>query len=470
VGLISAVLVFALLGNLTYLDLARQTSLEANPYNVRARQAEADVHRGQILAGSTVIADSVPSTDGNPTFAYQRVYSDGPLYAPVTGFFSYNYSTWAIENSYNSYLVGTDSSQWVQRLIDMASGRNPQGASVVTTIDPKLQQAAAAALSGYTGGIVVSDPHTGAVKALVTSPSYDPNQMATHDATAEEDFWASLKADDPEASPLTDRASRDPKAPGSTFKMIVAAAALEAGDTADTMIDTPAELTYPGSSVTLPNSANCGNTQVTLARALQLSCNTAFANLGRSLGAQAITEQAEKFGFNSEHLPELGGLASEYPKPRDTADLMRSAIGQGSVTATPLQMAMVAGAFLNGGLLAEPYLVQEVRGPDLKVLYQHETKQSQAVSPTTAQTMKDMMVSVVEKGLGSPAAIPGVTVGGKSGTAENDESSYGWFVSFSLDPDIVVSVFLEKSDSTDEGLWGSGDAAPLAKKVMEASR
>ena len=469
VGLISALMVFALLANLTYLALGRESSLEANPYNTRAREAEFDVHRGQILAGDTVIADSVESTDQS-VFRYQRVYANGPLYAPVTGFYSYIYGSSRVENSYNSDLAGSSSSQWLQHIIDTMSGRVPQGASVVTTIRPDLQQAAGQALQGYDGAVVALDPHTGAVLALVTSPSYDPSLLASHDLGAVQDSWNQLVADP--NNPMTDRGTREVFPPGSTFKMVVASAALERGYTPDTMIDTPATLQYPGSEKYLPNSSNCGDTQVTLARAIQLSCNTSFANLGMALGADAVREQAEKFGFDSPHLPEVGGVASRFPAQLDQAQLMLSSIGQYDVAATPLQMAMVASVFVNGGQLAEPYLVQEVRAPDLTVLYQHEVDSSEVVKESTAQSMQEMMVAVVANGTGTAARIPGVTVGGKSGTAETDPDSpnYAWFVSFALDPDIVVAVFLQRDEDTPVDLWGGGDAAPVAKEVIQASR
>ncbi|MCL2482550.1 MAG: penicillin-binding protein 2 [Propionibacteriaceae bacterium] len=469
VSVFSALMVFALLANLTYIDLGRQSSLEANPYNVRARQAEFDVHRGQILAGDTVIADSVPSTDQS-SFSFQRVYANGPLYAPVTGFYSYIYGSTRVENSYNSYLVGSSTSQWLQNLIDTTSGRTPQGASVVTTISPTLQQAAAKALQGYDGAIVAMDPHTGAVLAQVTSPSYDPNLLASHDLGAVQTSWQQLTTDP--SNPMTDRSTREIYPPGSTFKLIVASAALEKGYTPDTMIDTPSSVQLPGSTSTLSNSSDCGNTQVTLARALQLSCNTAFANLGVALGATTVRDEAQKFGFGSPQLPEVGGVASTFPASLDSAQLMMSSIGQYDVAATPLQMAMVVATLVNGGQQAEPYLVQEVRAPDLSVLYEHQNKVTPVVSASTAQSMQDMMVQVVANGTGTAARIPGVTVGGKSGTSQTDADNpnYAWFVCYALNPDIVVSVFLQRDEKTPVSLWGGANAAPVAKEVLQASR
>jgi len=469
VSLWSAMLVLALLTNLTYMNVFQQAGLEANDYNLRAREAEFDVQRGEILAGETVIAKSVEA-DKSATFRYQRVYTNGPLYAPITGFYAYNYGQTRIENSYNTYLSGTSSAQWWQNLVDMVSGRTPGGASVMTTIDPELQQAAWDALKGYQGAIVAMDPHTGAIKALVTSPSYDPNQIASADLRSAEAAYNKLSKD--ETGPMSDRGTREIFPPGSTFKLIVSATALEHGYSADTMIDTPDRLKLPGTDSYLPNSAYCGNTQVTLRRALELSCNTSFANLGVKLGADAVRAQAQKFGFGTGHLDELGGAASHFPDQVDDAQMMLSSIGQFDVAATPLQMAMVASAFVNDGKLAEPYLVQEVRAPDLRLLYSHEVTTTQAVSAETAKGMRDLMISVVNNGGGVKARISGVTVGGKSGTAESDPSSpnYAWFVSFALDPDIVVTVFLQRDMAKPIDLWGGADAAPVARAVLKASR
>jgi len=462
-------MVLALLLNLTYLNLVREDSLQANPYNIRAREAEFDIHRGQILAGNVVIADSIESDDGS-IFRYQRVYTDGPLYSPITGFYSYIYGSSRIENSFNRELVGSSSSQWLQRLIDTISGRTPQGASVVTTISPRLQEAARDAMQGYSGAIVAMEPHTGAILALVTSPSYDPSRLASHNLTDVRDAWQELTTDP--RQPMADRATREIFPPGSTFKLVVAAAALESGYTPDTMIDTPSRVQLPGTEVWLPNSTDCGNTQVTLARALQLSCNTSFANIGHDLGGNALRLQAEKFGFNAEYLPELGAVASNFPTQLDEAQVMLSSIGQFDVAATPLQMAMVASTFVNNGQLSEPYLVQEVRAPDLSILYEHTDHSSLVVSPSTAASMREMMVAAVTNGTGTGAQIPGVIVGGKSGTAESDPDNpnYAWFVSFALNPDVVVVVFLQRHDDTPDDLWGGGDAAPVARKVLQATR
>ena len=468
-GLVAALMVFALLANLTYFGLVETPNLEAMSTNLRARQAEFDVNRGQILAGDTVIAESVPASDDS-VFAYQRDYPDGPLYAPVTGFYSYIYGSSRVEHSSNDYLAAANSAQWLAKFMDSLTGRTAQGASVITTIDPVLQQAAWDALGGYTGAVVAMDPHTGALKAVVSTPSWDPNLLATHDLGAQQDAWTSLTTDP--AEPMSDRATREIYPPGSTFKLVVAAAALDAGYTPDTLIDTPSSLPLPNSSATLTNSSNCGDGQVTLAFALEWSCNTAFANLGAALGADALRAAADKFGFDSPVLPELGGATSRFPDKLDPAELMMSAIGQYDVAASPLQMAMVTSAIANNGQLATPYLVEEVRSPDLALLYQHRVSTSQALTAPSAAALQQMMISVVANGTGTPAKIPGVTIGGKTGTAQSDPSrpNYAWFTAFAQDPDLVVTVFVQNVNAAGTDIAGGRIAGPIARAVIKASR
>jgi peptidoglycan glycosyltransferase len=474
VALVVGLLFFALLINLTYTAVVRQPSLEDNPRNTRAREADFDRQRGQILASATVVADTVPAPEGDE-FTWQRVYTDGPLYAQVTGFFSWIYGTSGLEQSQNTLLSGTDSRQAWERLVDLASGRTPAGASITTTIDPVLQQAASDALGDDTGAVVALDPHTGAIKALVSHPSYDPSTLASHDVDAVMTAWESLLADP--ASPMSDRASREIYPPGSTFKVITAAAALEAGYTPDSLIDTPSELPYPNSNEVLTNSSDCGDSQVTLQYAFTASCNTAFANLGLALGAEELAAMASAFGFGTDPLDDLGAAASQFPDldpsdPDEAAQLMRAAIGQGDVAASALQMAMVSAAVVNEGTLAQPYLVSEARAPDLSLLRSHQTETSTVMSQASAQTLEQLMIGVVEEGTGTPARIWGVTVGGKTGTAQSDPSRppYAWFTGFATDPDLVVAVFVENTGGANTEVAGGSTAGPIARAVLQAGR
>jgi penicillin-binding protein A len=464
-----AMIMFALLlANGTYMMIFRQSSLAAQSQNRRARDAEFAQNRGAILAaGKAEIAKTVPAKD---RFKYQRVYPDGELYAPITGFYSYDRASSALESTYNAELSGTDDALFVRRLIDLATNKTPKGASVQTTIVPKLQQAAATALRDQKGAVVALDPKTGAVLAMVTSPSFDPNDIASHDIEAAGKAYERLVANPQQ--PLSNRAAREIYPPGSTFKLVTAAAALADGKTPDSMVESPDRLRLPGTRVDLPNSSNCGGTKITITQALKVSCNTAFANLGLELGEDKLREQAQLFGFDRRHLADLRGVASQFPDELNDAQLALSAIGQFDVAASPLQMAMVSAAIANDGELMDPYIVSRVQAPDLKPIQTHKPDVlSTAMTPENAKELQQMMSVVVSQGTGANAQISGVAVGGKTGTAQSDpkRKPYAWFTSFApLDePKIAVAVIVEDADIPRNDIGGGRLAAPIARAVMQ---
>ena len=465
-----AMLMFALLlANGTYMTLFRTESLAAEPQNRRVRDAEFAQDRGAILAaGKTEIATTGPSKD---RFRYQRSYPAGSLYAPVTGFYSYDHGSTGLESTYNSQLAGTADALFVRRLIDLATDRAPRGASVQTTIVPAMQEAAAQALGTQKGAVVALDPSTGAVLALVTSPTYDPNDVASHDI---EDAGKSYRklAGSPQR-PLANRAVREIYPPGSTFKLVTAAAALAAGMEPDSKVKAPNRLKLPGTTTFLPNSTDCGGSSVTMTQALKVSCNTAFANLGLKVGQDKLREQAQAFGFDQRHLADLNGVASQFPDDLDDAQLALSAIGQFDVAASPLQIAMVTAGIANDGVVMDPYLVSMVQAPDLKPLSTHEpTVLSEAMTEKNAQKLQQMMVEVVSSGTGGNGGISGVEVGGKTGTAQSDPSRkpFAWFTSFAPadDPAVAVAVVVEDADIPRQDIAGGRVAAPIARAVMEA--
>lgn len=466
-----AMIMFALLlANGTYLMVFRQESLAAQPQNRRVRDAEFAQDRGSILAaGKTEIATSEPVKD---RFKFQRTYPEGELYATVTGFYSYDNARTALESTYNTQLAGTDDALFVRRMVDLATNRTPQGASVQTTIVPKIQKAAAEALGSSKGAVVALDPQTGAILAMVSSPTYDPNDIATHDIEQANRAYQRL-AGQP-SRPLANRAVREVYPPGSTFKLVTAAAALAAGKTPEGKIDAPDRLKLPGTNTFLSNQGSCGGAQVTMTQALKVSCNTAFANLGLQLGQNALRAQAEKFGFDARHLRDLSGVASRFPDNMDPAQTALSSIGQFDVAASPLQMAMVAAAIANDGALMDPYVVAMVQSPDLKPLSTHSpTKLSQPMTPENARLLKEMMVKVVADGTGRNAQISGVEVGGKTGTAQSDpkRKPFAWFTAFAPaeDPKVAVAVIIEDADVPRSDIGGGRLAAPIARAVMEAA-
>jgi penicillin-binding protein A len=456
-----ALMMFALLlANGTYMMIFRQDALAAQPQNRRVRDAEFAQNRGAILAaGKVEMAKTVPSKD---RFKFQRVYPDGELYAPITGFYSYDRASSGLESTYNAQLAGTDDALFVRRLIDMATNKTPKGATVQTTIVPKIQKAAAQALGNQKGAVVALDPKSGAVLALVTS----------HDIEAAGKAYDRL-ASDPQ-HPLANRAAREIYPPGSTFKLVTTAAALADGKTPDSTVESPDRLKLPGTRVYLSNSTNCGGTKITIAQALRVSCNTAFANLGMEVGERKLREQAQLFGFDRRHLADLNGVASQFPDKLNEAQLALSSIGQYDVAASPLQMAMVSAGIANDGVLMDPFVVSSVRSADLKPIQTHKpTELSTAMSPDNAKDLQQMMLQVVNQGTGHNAQIPGVEVAGKTGTAQSDpkRKPFAWFTSFAPvdNPAVAVAVIVEDADIPRSDIAGGRVAAPIAKAVMQAA-
>ncbi|MCA0252455.1 MAG: penicillin-binding protein 2 [Actinobacteria bacterium] len=463
---IAAMAIFtALMLNITAGYLFRTDDLNNRAENRRTGDARFAQDRGPIMVGNSPIAKSEPVKD---RYKFQRSYPSGKLYAPITGYYSYVFVASGLERSFSDQLTGVDDSQFLDRLVNLLTGETPRGGTVETTIDARAQRAAWYGLNGRKGAVVAIDTKTGAIRALVSSPSYDPNQLATHDLKDSQKAWEKL-TDDPDR-PMANRATREIYPPGSTFKLITAAAALESGIDPDTEIDATA-FDLPGSTVTI--SGRCGGDQITLTHALEVSCNPGFARLGAELGADVLRAQAERFGFGDTFVDEIGSAASLFPEEPDDAQTAMSAIGAFDVAASPLQMAMVAAAVANGGVVMEPYLVERVVSANLSVISQTLPRQhSTAVSETVADQLHDMMVSVVEKGTGRRAQISGLTVGGKTGTAVPDENRrpYAWFTAFADEVDLAVCVFIEDAQIPATDIAGGTLAAPIARAVIEAVR
>ena len=464
---ISVLVLFTLLiVNVNYIQVVRSEELRADPGNRRVIYEEYDRQRGSIVVDGTEIALST-ETDGDLT--YLRQYPQGPLYAAVTGYYSVRFGSRGIERAQNDVLTGDDARLFTQRLSDIFTGRDPSGGDVVLTLDAATQEAAMAGLEGVTGAVVALDPSTGAVLAMASTPTFDPNLLAGHDAQAVSDYATSLEAAEPD--PRLNRAISDNYPPGSVFKVIVSAAALSTGEyTPDTVIPAPDLLTLPGTSTTLENfgGSRCSSSgEQPLIDALTISCNTAFALLGIELGEDRIRETAEAFGMDGESLEiPLETAGSSVGDPENDAELGVSSIGQQDVRMTPLQAAMVAAAVGNDGTLMTPYLVDQLRAPDLTVVEQTDPEElSEAVSPEVAGQLTEMMVSVVDNGSGRAARIPGIDVAGKTGTAENAGPDHNWFVGFApaQDPRIAVAVFVANGGGT-----GGDVSAPIARQVMQA--
>jgi len=473
VSIVVLVMFLALFSSTTVIQVVAADSLRSDPRNARTLYASYSAERGAIIVAGTPIAESKPTTD---VYKFQRVYSAPQLYAPVTGYFTLNQGNTGIEGALNDYLSGTSNQQFLDQINAILTGQQPKGAAVELTIDPVVQQAAFDALGSLQGAVIAIDPKTGAILAMVSSPTFDPNTLALHDTQRVIDTYNQLLGDP--TGPLFNRTiAGDLNPPGSTFKLVVTAAALESGKYApDSQFPNPPELQLPQSDSVITNAGHdtCGGTStVSIADALRLSCNIPFAQLGLALGTRAILTQAEKFGFNSTVSVPMDSTPSIYPHALDAPQTMLSAFGQSSVRASPLQMAMVSMGVANRGQLMQPTLVKGIIAPDLSVSQALQPKIfSLPISQQTAATMTQMMINNVSNGAASNARIDGVDVAGKTGTAENGvgDPYTLWFTGFAPanDPRVAVAVVVENGGGLGQNGTGNSLAAPIAKKVLEA--
>jgi peptidoglycan glycosyltransferase len=472
VSIVVLLMFITLFGSSTVIQVFQQDNLKADSRNARTLYASFSAERGPILVDGEPIASSVPVDD---EYKYQRVYANGPLYSAVTGYFTLNQGNTGIEGALNDYLSGTANDQFLDQLNAILTGQNPKGAAVELTIDPVVQQAAWDALGDQKGAVIALDPKTGAILAMVSKPTFDPTGLATHDGTAFRATYDALinDADDP----LINRTiAGDLNPPGSTFKLVVTATALENGLTPETEFPNPGSLTLPQSTAVITNAegGSCGGgATATIATALRLSCNIPFAQLGLQLGYPAISQEARKFGFGDENLRvPMKVEPSVYPPIASDAELMLSSFGQASDRVSPLQMAMVSASVANGGQLMQPTLVETIFAPDLTELVSFQPEvYSTPMSAQTSATMTQMMINNVSNGAGSNARINGVDVAGKTGTAENGDAPYTlWFTGFAPanDPQVAVAVVVENGGGLGQSGFGNLVAAPIAKKVIEA--
>lgn len=448
--------------------------LNADSRNTRAVNDSYNVQRGSIIVGGKPIVQSTPTSD---RYRWQRVYSQGPLYSAVTGYLAVNGAATGIEGAMNQELSGTSNADFFSRVKNVITGKHPQGNSVELTIDPTAQNAAYEALGNKRGAVVVEEVDTGRILAMVSKPDFDPNSLAVHDSTKYLQTYNQLE--DAPGDPLVNKAITDLNPPGSTFKPVVSAAAFGTGRfTKDSQFPNPSALQLPGSSTVIHNDtgAACeGGTggNVSLLNAQVWSCNIPFAELGAKLGSDTIKNQAESLGFNHEFKIPMPVSVSRYPGYDDQAELMQSAFGQQSDKATALQICMDSAAIANGGVVMQPSVVQSVITPDLARQQQFTpTDFGRAMSAGTAQTLTQMMVQGVNAGTGTNAKISGVSVAGKTGTAQNgaDEPYTLWFTGFAPadNPKYAVSVVVEDGGGLGQSGSGNSVAAPIARQVLEA--
>lgn len=470
----------ALAVNINYIQVIAAEDLANNNANKRLLIQEYDIDRGNILAADlrTVLAESRPSAGA---FRYLRVYPEAPRlgYGHITGFYSFVFGRTELEQSYNDYLAARAEELFPQRIVDQILGRDQQGANLVLTIQPRLQRAAADALGDVEGAVAAIDPRSGEVLALYSNPTYDPNPISSHDPQEVRESYQEL---DPEApdSRLVSRATDTFFPPGSSFKIVTAAAALENGYRPDTPLQNPPTLDVPQTTLDIENfgGSQCpGGSDISLAAALQVSCNVAFGALGLELGADRLVEQAQRFGLSQDIPFDIPFVEGEIPPvsafEQDLPAVAQSAIGQRDVRVNVLHMALIAGAIGNGGIMMVPRLLDGIRDPRGREIRTFGPQEyGQPLSPESAAALTEMMVSVVEGGTGTAAQISGIPVAGKTGTAQTAEGQapHAWFVSFAPadDPQIAVAVVVLNGGDLGAEATGGQISAPIARQVIEA--
>lgn len=473
-------MIMTLLVSTTYIQFISQDSLESHPKNRRTVIEQIGRHRGAITAADMTLAESTPV---DSQYAFQRRYPGNKVYAPVTGYFSIIPNMAGLEAAESTVLTGTDDTFFSQRISDMLIGKTPTGATVETTILPRAQQAAWDALGDQRGAVVAIDPSTGAILAMVSKPTYDPNVLAEHNRKQVNEAMTALNADP--TRPLENRAIAGTLYPaGSTLKIIIAAAALESGAySKDSVVPGPAALDLPGTSAVIRNASGgqCvnGTDEVPLITAFAKSCNTPFSYLGMEMGTDTVKNQATKFGFyDSLKVPMNVTPSSLGDQIDDKAVLAQTSLGERDVRVTPLQIAMLSAAVANNGVIQKPHLVKSVRRADQTIKSTtRPTKLHTPMSANTAAQLRTMMQAVVTEGTGKRAAIPGVTVAGKSGTAERSAGGkklrpHTWFTAFAPAGDgeeakVAVAVIVEEGGNSAKPSGGSV-AGPIAQEVMKA--
>lgn len=467
---------FALLGLATSnIQVIQAPTLNADSRNSRTILHSASLDRGPIIVAGTAVASSQKVEDSK---RYQRHYSDGPLYAPVTGYFSSAFTTASgLEAVAENVLDGESQALLGQRLRNLFAGESRKGGGLVLTIDPTLQRLAAEQLGNRKGAVVVLDAQTGAILALYSSPSYDPNALAVFDSDAAEAAHQAL-IEDPR-SPLTNRAIAGNRyAPGSTAKIFTTIALLENGSyTPESTILSPVTVNLPGTSTQVSNieSSECGDGNPTLQEAFARSCNTTFVNASEKITAKELAAVASRFGFGRDLDIPLEVTPSYFPDEMDSAQTALAAIGQYTVQATPLQMAMVAQGIAAKGVVMRPFLVSDIVDADLQVHSSTTPKEySNPITPEIADQLTSMMRDVVHQPYGTANAldIPGRTIAAKTGTAEiGDGSGFAnaWALGFAPaeDPQLAFAVLVEGDDS-EPVPHGGTSAAPIARVLLEA--
>jgi peptidoglycan glycosyltransferase len=474
-GVFLMLLFCALFAQLNYIQVFHSQKLNERPGNSRPIDQAFNQPRGTITtADGVIVARSVPVDSKRK---YLRTFPEGSAYAQITGYFTYTMGATGLEDAYNTELSGKTPTQQVRSFTDLWGNKNPSG-NLKLTIRSDLQKAAIESLGERKGSVVALDPRTGGVLALWSYPSFDPNLISTHDDAAGQAAKKVLDADP--AKPLLARSYRETYAPGSTFKVVTLATGLQTGKaTPDTSFPVESSWTPPQTTRALRNfgGESCGGT---LFAVLAKSCNTSFARLGVDIGGSDMIMGAQAFGFNAKPPFDLPAVSSTFPNQdfsRAQAELAQSAIGQNSVTATPLEMALIAAGIANGGKVPTPHVVDEVTDQDNRTIKTVKPGTwKTAISPEVAASTRDAMRTVVTSGtLAGTLQVPGLDVGGKTGTAQIGSSgrSHAWVIAWAFkegetEPFLALAVLVENQSGVGEGTGGRA-AGPIARAMIDAA-
>jgi peptidoglycan glycosyltransferase len=495
-GIAFVVLFAVLFGQIAYVQVVAADRIANDPANfTRQIIAEYQTQRGPILASNSVIlAQSVEAPESS-IFRYERQYPQATLYGSITGYYSRVFGRTGLEQAMQPYLSGTASELAASNITDLILGRPKKGGTVVTTIVPKLQEAAAHELQGLSGAVVALDPRTGDVLAMYSTPGFDPNLLSSGTSQEIHDNWDRLN--ELPSKPLLSKATDELYLPGSTFKLVTASAALENGYTPSSMIPNPHVLDLPNSTAVLANFGdefcNGGSRTVTMLEAFEESCNVTFGQIGLDLGADKLSRQAHAYGLCPTLPPgqttcledtipfTLPWQTGRFPEPAYFAErkpaIALSAVGLDNDLLNPMQEALIASAIANNGVMEEPRLVTEVRDPQGRVVKTFDpVTYGRPISSVTSLAMRQMMVGVVERGTGTAAQIPGITVAGKTGTATNGPNTppNAWFTAFAPagehdTPRIAVAVIVLDGGNLGNEATGGQVAAPIARAVIQAA-
>lgn len=463
----------ALFGMVNYIQVIRSADLNGRPDNTRAIVRDFDRPRGQIISGDgAVLARTVPAVAGDQ-FEFQREYPEGDLFGHITGYLNLNFGATGLEKTYNDELAGQTTEQEFRSLSDLFVDRDHTG-ELTISLRKDVQQVARDSLGTQRGSVVALDPRDGSILALWSFPSYDPNALSTHDNAAAQQ--AKDAAEQNPDRPLRARTYQERFFPGSTFKVITGAVGVESGAVTPETPNYPVQTAYDppdGRPIQNFGGSSCGGPLFDI---LRVSCNSAFAQMGaETVGPERMIDGVKKFGYGERPPIDLPAAASStFPEVTSQAFMGQASIGQFDNQATPLQMALAAGAIANNGIIMTPHLMDEIRDEDGRVVDDYSpTPWKQAVSAGTAQTMRQAMLGVVASGTATRLAINGFEVGGKTGTAQlgtSPPSSHAWIIGFAGppggQPTVAVAVIVEAQPGVSE-VTGGRVAAPIAQAVME---